>query len=394
MRVVFVDDEQNVLDGMRRNLHGMRAEWAMEFIPSAELALTALARVPADVVVADMRMPGMDGAQLLSEVKRLYPQTIRLILSGHADPDSIMRVVGTAHQFLAKPCDSAVLKVVISRAQVLRRLLRDERAAVWAGRIDTLPTLPGAYQELVMQLQKSDTSLADIGRLIGRDVAMTAAVLKVVNSAFFGAPQTIHSIDRAVAFLGIDMIKSLVLANGVFKECGAVVPPTFNLARLWQHSLQTAIGARALAVHERWDAARVEGAFLAAFLHDVGGIVLATRPARTALRDRVPEDADSDTNLAVDHAEVGAYILGTWGFQDVIVEAIAFHHTPSKAADGALGLAGMVHVADYLAHLHDTTDSPKRPVLDSAFLESPEASARLRAWQAAWPDAVVGATRK
>jgi len=109
-RILFVDDESSVLDAIRRTTHSMHAEWSMEFVTSGPLALAALAREPADVVVTDMRMPGMEGPELLGEVKRLYPQAVRLILSGYADPTSIMRVAGIAHQYMAKPCEPAVLK--------------------------------------------------------------------------------------------------------------------------------------------------------------------------------------------------------------------------------------------------------------------------------------------
>jgi DNA-binding NtrC family response regulator len=127
IRIVFVDDETNVLQAMRRTLHGMRTEWSMEFAASGTAALETLAKSPADVIVSDMRMPGMDGWQLLAEVKNLYPQTVRLILSGHADPISIMRSIGVAHQYLAKPCESATLKAAIAQTQVLRNLLSSER---------------------------------------------------------------------------------------------------------------------------------------------------------------------------------------------------------------------------------------------------------------------------
>ena len=145
IRILFVDDEVKVLQGMQRAMHGMRHEWDMEFLTSGSAALESLAKKPAEVIVSDMRMPGMDGWQLLAEVKKLYPQTVRLVLSGHADPGAIMRSVGTAHQYMAKPCDSATLKTAIAQSQALRNLLNNDELALLVGDVGMLPSYPKAY---------------------------------------------------------------------------------------------------------------------------------------------------------------------------------------------------------------------------------------------------------
>ena len=143
IRILFVDDEVNVLQAMQRAMHGMRNEWSMEFVSSGAAALDRLAQSPADVIVTDMRMPGMDGWQLLTQVKNLYPQSVRLVLSGHADPGAIMRSVGTAHQYISKPCDSSTLKTAIAQSQVLRLLLGNDRLARLVGNVATLPSFRG-----------------------------------------------------------------------------------------------------------------------------------------------------------------------------------------------------------------------------------------------------------
>src|SRR5450631_1435909 len=133
IRIVFVDDEVHVLEALRRTMHSMRKEWAMEFVVSGADALKSLAKDPADVIVSDMRMPGMDGCELLAEVKKLYPQTVRLVLSGHADSGAIMRAVGTAQVYLAKPCESGALKAAIVQTQMLRQLLSSDQLASLVG---------------------------------------------------------------------------------------------------------------------------------------------------------------------------------------------------------------------------------------------------------------------
>jgi putative nucleotidyltransferase with HDIG domain len=344
-RIVFVDDELNILQAMGRSFHSMRNEWNMEFLSSGAAALESMAKAPADVIVSDMRMPGMDGWQLLAEVKKLYPQTVRLVLSGHADPSSVMRAVGTAQLYLAKPCESGSLKAAIVQTQMLRQLLSSDRLALLVGEVGMLPSAPTAFQEILACLQDPAASLTDAAQIIGRDVAMTANIMKLVNSAFFGSRRPITTIDRAVAYLGMDTLGALVLGHGVFQSGVATGIGGFSLEQLWQHTEQTATAARAIALSENLSVARADEAFLAGVLHDVGKVVFATKAAG------LPNDTmDVVAQMEAHHAEVGAYLLGLWGFPNSIVEAVAFHHTPQKASEKGFGLSGIVHVADRLVH--------------------------------------------
>jgi len=331
IRILFVDDESNIIDAMRRSLYAMRTEWQMEFVPGGAEALSALKASPADVIVSDMRMPGMDGWQLLTEVKKLYPQTVRLILSGHAEATSIMRAVGIAHQYLAKPCESAAIKDAIVQTQKLRHLLSNDRLAALVGQVSTLPSAPKSFQEVLACLQDPAASMNDVARIIGRDVAMTANIMKMVNSAFFGVRQPITTTDRAVAYLGLDTLGALVLGHGVFKSGLPTGVAGFSLERLWAHSLHTAMAARTIALHEKFSSAEAEKAFLAGVLHDVGKIVFATRTIQAS--DIVASAGEDAALMQTHHAEVGAYLLGLWGFPNPIVEAVAYHHVPSLVAD-------------------------------------------------------------
>jgi HD-like signal output (HDOD) protein len=381
IRIVFVDDELNILQAMRRSFHSMREEWSMEFVSSGAAALESLAKAPADVIVSDMRMPGMDGWQLLAEVKKLYPQTVRLVLSGHADPSSVMRAVGTAQLYLAKPCESGALKAALVQTQMLRQLLSNDQLALLAGGVGMLPSAPAAFQEILACLQNPAASLADAAQIIGRDVAMVANIMKLVNSAFFGSRRPITTTDRAVAYLGMDTLGALVLGHSVFQSGVATGIAGFSLEKLWQHSLRTGVAARAIAFSENLPAAKADEAFLAGVLHDVGKVVFATKAAALS------SDAsavDIVTQMEAHHAEVGAYLLGLWGFPNLIVEAVAFHHTPSLSSDKGLGLPGIVHIADRLVHLKSENRSGSSDTgVQAGYLEGLALGHCLPKWSAA-----------
>jgi putative nucleotidyltransferase with HDIG domain len=383
IRILFVDDEASILQAMQRAMHDMRNEWTMQFASSGAAALEEFAKNAADVVVSDMRMPGMDGCQLLGEVKRRYPQMVRLILSGHADATSIMRTVGIAHQYLAKPCESTTLRAAISQTYSLRKLLSSDRLAQLVGRVDMLPSAPKAFQEILECIQRPTASLADAGEIIGRDIAMTANVIKLVNSAFFGARQPISTANRAVAYLGMDTLAALVLGHGAFKSGIATGIAGFSLERLWQHSLDTATAARTVALLEGYPTAFAESGFLAGMLHDVGKLVFATRAAAP---DAVGASSEDTTGqMDAHHAEVGAYLLGLWGFPNSVIEAVAFHHSPSLTGEG-LSLPTLIHIADQLAHQRQAEGSRSTGVgMQSGLLGHLDLEARWQRWATSPP---------
>ena len=144
-RILFVDDEPMLLTGLKRSLRPMRGEWEMVFAAGGEEALAAIDRQAFDIIVTDMRMPGMDGAQLLEEVQKRSPQTLRMVLSGQSDRETILRSVNPAHQFISKPCEGGELKSRLTRAFALKNLLQNPGLRELVTKLDYLPSLPPVY---------------------------------------------------------------------------------------------------------------------------------------------------------------------------------------------------------------------------------------------------------
>ena len=229
--VLFVDDDLNILSGLKRMLRVMREQMDFHFAESGREALEMLAGQRINVIVSDMRMPGMDGAALLTAVQERYPHVIRIMLTGHADEEAIFRTVGVVHQFLAKPADPDALKAVLLRACALQKLMKNEQLKRLVTRLGKLPSLPAVYAELQRKIVDPNCAIGDVAAIIEKDIGMSAKVLQLVNSAFFGLYKSIDSPLRAVNLLGLDTIKTLVLGVRVFEE-----PKTSSSDVFWSAS--------------------------------------------------------------------------------------------------------------------------------------------------------------
>jgi HD-like signal output (HDOD) protein len=370
---MFVDDEPKVLDGLRRMLHVMRNEWDMVFAPDADTALNLLKEQPFDVIVSDMRMPGKDGVQLLSEVKDLYPSMVRFILSGHADKALIVRSVGPTHQFLSKPCDTEVLKNTISRALALREVFHGERLIKLVKDTSSLPTLPELYQKLHNVLNSPKSSMKEVAEIISSDVAMTAKILQLVNSAFFALPTHIDSIAQAVSLLGIETINSIVFTTSVFDKFDENQATVFKIRDMYNHSIGVGTYAARIIKHQLKDQKMAEEATFAGMVHDVGKLIMIKsqneiwqEAFKKAINQKKPLYLFEKESLGITHAEIGAYLLGLWGLSDNIVEAVAFHHEPSKSINQEFGSITAVHLANQFQG--QSTNGDKDRTIDSDYI--------------------------
>jgi HD-like signal output (HDOD) protein len=385
--LLFVDDDRSVLQGLQRMLRPLRHEWDMAFANNGPEALDYMARTHVDVIISDMRMPDMDGAQLLTEVMRKYPATARLILSGQASRETVMRALVPTHQYLAKPCDPDTLKAAITRATTLHALLTDTNLRALVAGMSTLPSLPSLYLEVTELLNDAKTSMQMMSEVISRDIGMTAKILQVANSAFFGQRQTTKNLTRAITMLGLDNIKALVLSLAVFSQCPQAQLKRFSLQMLWDHCFATATSAKHIAQMEQQEACMNEATFTAGLLHECGRLIFAVNvpdayeQALALVKQEGLSVWEAEREIfEVSHAEVGAYLLGLWGLPDPIIEAVAFHHRPLQGGAQTFSPLTAVHVANAL--LSEQTDAgPPQPAVDFEYLTKLGLTDRLPLWQ-------------
>jgi HD-like signal output (HDOD) protein/CheY-like chemotaxis protein len=386
-RILFVDDEPMLLKGLERSLRGMRNEWDMQFVPGGAEALAAMAKEPFDAVISDMRMPGMDGAELLDQVRQRFSQTVRMVLSGQSDKDAIFRAIRPTHQYLSKPCNIEQLKQKLKCALSRRDLLDSPELKQRVSQMENVPSVPSLYRELRNRLQASHPNLHEITGLVRRDPGMTAKLLQLVNSAFLVSASSLSCPKQAVSIIGVDNLRSLVLSGGLFSELPEAVAKELTAA--CRHSYTVARFAEAIAGCEQAGDKVVQDCYAAGLLHEIGWIVLAAAyPERLHLmREQRGE------NLAVGererrvfgstHGLVGAYLLGLWGLPDAIVDAVAGHHIPAQASSSGFCPLLAVHAAAYWDRQWNGPPGPDEAgaVIDDRCPAQAELQQRLPIWE-------------
>lgn len=381
-RILVVDERTDTFEGLRSAVAAEGLYWQVEHVADGDDALQFLAHRPADVVIADEQLPGTDGVTLLTRVRDRYPDTIRMIVSGAAKP-GLAAIV--AHRLLSKPCNVAQLGALIQRSCALH----DRSGEIDAYRKNmaatALPSRPGVYMELNQILADPTWQPAQVAAVIEGDVALSAKVLQLANSALFGLTSTVTSVRDAVVYLGVDMVRSLALTAQAF---GKLTPRHRNGLSLDDFQTHAMLVARIAA--SILPAGRTQQeAVTAALLHDIGKLVLASDGSgrwdqlqAEAQARRIPVYQLERETEEVGHADLGAHLLSLWGLPDTIVEAVAHHHDPGSVDGMAFDGVAVVHIANALAHeVVPSAAGPPPSTLDEELVERLGMGARVELWR-------------
>lgn len=356
LTLLYVDSDGLLLRSLQRLIRFKRVAWVLICVQSAEEAFTALGAGPVDILVADEKLQDMAGSQLLDRVRREWPMVMRVLITSGMGTQSLTALLQNAHQLLMKPFPADQFVDSVEGLLRMRDLYMSPVLRRTVLEMTTLPVLPKAYQELTAELNREDFSTQRLGEIISADIGLSTAVLKLVNSPFFGLSRRVESCHQAVCYLGYGMLKSLIIFEKTFMILDPARYPGFDVAGLWAHCMDVARVCRAITREEGQDAMAQDHAFSAGLLHDIGKIVLLegclknyAQVMERARTDRLAVVEAERLLLGTTHAEIGAYLLGVWGLDDEIVRAIAEHHAPEPASLEA-GLSRMLHCVNLFVH--------------------------------------------
>lgn len=388
-QILLVSTDPFLAPGALQLTPTFKAQWTFHHVGNKAQALELLGRNTFDAVICELRLPDGSGPQLLDGVMSNQPGAQRFILADLTDRQTMLKCVGTAHQFLSKPCDGAKLEAALERAFQLEVWFGNDNVKKLVTQMRKVPSPPTIYFQIIRELQSPAASMENIGAIISQDLAVTAKLLQMVNSAAFGLQRPVSSPPEAVMYLGIETTKSLVLLAHTYSHFDRIPPSIFSVDGLWRHSLATGRMARAIARGERVGEDVSDLSFTAGLLHDMGKLVLAANhPEQYA---QVPVVVKSkpcavweaeQTVFGTTHAEVGAWLAAIWSLPLKIIEALALHHHPATFLSEEFCPLTAVHVANVLEHeFQPESCAAGGGVLDMAYLAGKGWQDRLQAWR-------------
>ncbi|NOZ08751.1 MAG: response regulator [FCB group bacterium] len=386
IRVLFVDDESKILSGIKRSLRHKRSDWEMEFYTSAVDALTAINDNPCDVVVTDIRMPGMDGVELIERISQQYPTTIRIMLSGQSDNDKFIKSGHLAHYFLNKPTDAETISEVIERMLKVRDKVSNSRMSLLMS-LRSIPSLPTLYSQLVMEINSEHSTSNTIAAIIEKDIGMTAKILKLVNSSFYGMRNKVHSVAFAISLLGSNTLKSFVLFYRLNNAYESLKMKHLDVNQLWKISEQISVLAGEIAKNERANKKTIDDVMVAGLLQSLGILVLANHAPRSY--EKILQDiSDNDGNLieaerrvlGMSHLEAASYVLEIWGLPESVYRSVEFCSSPTLADEGEKGIVPYLYAAIYLISQNVNSILFNNLQLEDSYLEKLGLLEKLPVW--------------
>ena len=391
IRVMLVDDDPMVVRGIARNMSMMGVKMDIIVRSSAAEALKTLEKELVDVIVTDLCMPNTDGTALLSEVHLRYPTVLRFVLSGEAKPEVVLQATRLAHQYLSKPCETAVLHKTIVDTLARIGTIKNPEVAKTISQLEGVPSRQASLAEFLRLLNDTTVPVDKIASSLKKDPGLSARLLKVANSPYFGHSGSVESLDDAIGLLGMDMIVSMAASHKLF----AVTPPpaasNLRLDELWEHCVYVSSLVRYVGNKLRVPQSVLREAGTAALLHDIGKLVLAYAApgafaaARTrAQGDHMPSWQAEYYIFGNHHAEIGGCLLKLWGLPVAVVEAVSMHHTPHHSTETRIGPVTLVHIADTLAHAG--TGDGATTFLDTAHLKALNLPEDMDYWLGLRPD--------
>ena len=332
--ILFIDDEINILDSLRLSLRSKRNDWDMIFTTKFSEVILTIKERKVDVAICDFMMPVTNGIEVLEAVSFHSPGTMRIMLSGHVSDKASYAAIDIAHQFLSKPCQTKNIIKTIEKCIRLRDTICNKHILKILTQLNSLPVMKSVLGELLLSFQNENITVNEITQTIEKDPGMTASILRLVNSSFFGLSTRVYSACHAVNLIGVDALKTLAISSELFRCVNCKQLKNYSIDLLWEHCARVSLYAKTISEIEGWEPDAKNKIMLSGMLHDIGKLILAsTMPTKyqqvidLVSSNEYKDICSSETAIFnVNHAEVGACLVNMWGFDDDIVDYILRHH--------------------------------------------------------------------
>lgn len=352
-KILIVDDDINI----RSSLSDAFLDTDYEIITRENglAALEFLKSATVDLVISDMRMPEIDGYELLSKIKEKYPKVIRIIMVDSAEEASVFKVIlqNTAKFCILKPWNNEKVLEYIGQIFETEEILNSNDLLHLINNIEKLPTIDSSYQKILHMIER-DADTGAISAEIEKDFAISTKLLQLANSAYYGLRT--GSVKHATVYLGLQNLKSLIYSTSILN--------TFNSASaqdqqkvndLWSHAILTS-----KLLHYIYEVFMIkklpEAAYSAGLLHNIGTLILINNriedyttvinKARIKSLDLLDVEREA---FHVTHQEAGGYLASWWKLPFPIVEAALYHHRPLDAGVLNKEVIAAVHLAQHYA---------------------------------------------
>lgn len=344
--ILFVDDEAQILRSLNRLF--LDKDYQVFLAHNGNEALEILDTENIDLIISDIKMPNMNGYELLKKVKEKYPKVLRVAFSGYTDNNKIIQALenNLAKLYLFKPWNNNTLLSTIDKIFEFENILKSKNLLNLINNLDHLPTLPFLYQDLCSLIEK-DADIDEISKKIEEDQAIASRILRVVNSAFTSTKT--GSVKDAILYLGLSNVKHIVLSNSVFLS--TQLNP-FLTDLLWKHVNLT--NRIVIFTYKKLLQKKIPKTYESAgLLHGIGKVVLLNNFhdeyikifKRIMIEPQLNIIDLEKESLGVSHQEIGAYLLDWWEIPYPIVESALFHHNPLDPRIINKELVSIIHIA-------------------------------------------------
>jgi putative nucleotidyltransferase with HDIG domain len=387
-RVLFVDNISSDLEAYKQNFQFRDEEWQTFFAEDSSSALKILINSSIDIVISEINIPLVSGEQFLDTVKLQWPKVVRIIISRDSASTNLA-AVAASHRFLDKSESIEKIEEAVNSIYYLQRIVLSDQTRLVASKLEVLPSLPHVYNDLLNEINSPEPSIGKIGKLIASDVGMSADILRMVNSPYFGLRQSVGSPEQAVPLLGLEIVKGLLLSARLFRSFTISDRDMKIVERVVEHSLVVANFAKKILELENVSKELIDLSFTAGVLHDVGYLIFASSfstkfHSAIEVSDSLSQplwEVEQDM-IGTTHGEVGAYLLGLWGLPDSVIEAVAFHHTPSKSQGDSSMILCALHQADlFCDEIFPDLNIGNPGEIDYSFLERMQISSKREIWR-------------